>query len=199
MGVSTARDQMNATATVTLPDKKNSMGRGQYPNMRMKNPEISLARGIIPAQTPPPMALQSEPTVISGILMSDVSIVEQGTQKRSVIGCFDQFVFPQFPVQIGRFWVTAWITNLAGSLSEMELTTRIEEKGSAHVVFSSSTTIKFPAETPLDPTNTMALSTPVVGVIFQKPGIYTILLLLNGEEVGKRDINVRQAPQEKTQ
>jgi hypothetical protein len=145
------------------------------------------------------MALQSEPAVISGILMSDVSIVEQGTQKRSVIGCFDQFVFPQFPVQIGRFFITAWITNLAGTLSEMELTTRIEEKGSAHAVFSSSTNVKFPAETPLDPTNTMALSTPILGISFQKPGTYTIILLLNGEEVGKRDIHVRQAPQGKAQ
>lgn len=127
--------------------------------------------------------------------MSDFSLIEQGTQKRSLIGCFDHFVFPQFPIQIGRFWVTAWITNLAGTLSEMELTTRIEEKGSAHVVFSSSTSVQFPAETSLDPTNTMALSTPIVGIIFQKPGTYTILLLLNGEEVGKRDIHVRQAPQ----
>lgn len=141
------------------------------------------------------MAIQSEPAVISGILMSDVSIVEQGTGKRSIIGCFEQFVFPQFPVQIGRFWITAWITNLAGALSEMELTARIEEKGSAHVVFSRSTTVQFPAETPLDPTNTMALSTPVAGIVFPKPGVYTILLLLNGEEVGKRDVQVRQAPQ----
>jgi hypothetical protein len=145
------------------------------------------------------MPLQSEPSVISGILLSDMSIVEQGTQKRSIIGCFDQFIFPQFPVQIARFWITTWITNLAGSLSEMELTSRIEEKGSAHVVFSSSTNIKFPAETPLDPTNTMALSTPVVGIIFPKPGVYTILLLLNGDEVGKRDIHVRQAPQVQAQ
>ena len=75
------------------------------------------------------MALQGEPTVIPGILMSDLSLVEQGTRKRSVIGCFEQFSFPQFPVQIHRFWITAWFTNLAGSISSLELTTRIEEKG----------------------------------------------------------------------
>jgi hypothetical protein len=146
-----------------------------------------------------PMALKSEPTVISGILMSDLSTIEQGTQKRSVIGCFDQFVFPQFPVQIGRFWITGWFTNLAGTLSQMELTTRIQEKGSGHVVFSSSTNVQFPSETPFDQENTLALSTPIVGIVFQKAGIYTIVLLLNGEEVGKRDFHVKQAPQAQAQ
>lgn len=141
------------------------------------------------------MALKSEPTLISGILLSDNSIVEEGTRKRSIIGCFDQFIFPQFPVQIGRFWITAWMTNLAGTLSQMELTTRIEETGSAHVVFSGATNVQFPEETSLDPSNIMALSTQITGIIFPKPGIYTITLLLNGDEVGKRDIHVRLAPQ----
>ena len=141
------------------------------------------------------MALKSEPVVIPGILMSDLSIIEHGTSKRSVVGIFDQFAFSQFPITIARFWITAWITNLAGTLSEMELTTRIQEKGSAHVVFSSSTNVQFPSETALDPTNTSALSTPVIGITFQKPGIYTIVLLLNGDEIGKRDIHVRQVPQ----
>lgn len=141
------------------------------------------------------MPIKSEPALISGILLSDNSIVEEGTRKRSIIGCFDEFVFPQFPVQIGRFWITAWMTNVAGTLSAMDLTTRIEEKGAAHVVFSGATTVQFPEETPLDPTTVMALSTLIPGIIFPKPGIYTITLLLNGDEVGKRDIHVRLAAQ----
>jgi hypothetical protein len=67
------------------------------------------------------MALQGEPTVVPGILMSDVSIVEQGSQKRSIIGVFDQFVFPQFPVQIARFQITAWIANLAGGSNKSRI------------------------------------------------------------------------------
>jgi hypothetical protein len=147
------------------------------------------------AQSLPLMGLQGEATVVPGILMSDVSIVEQGTQKRSIIGVFDQFVFPQFPVQIARFQITGWITNLAGSVTNLELTTRIEEKGSAHVVFSSSANMQFPQETTLDPTQILALNAGVAGITFQKPGIYTIVLLLNGEEVGKRDFHVKLASQ----
>lgn len=139
------------------------------------------------------MPLKSEPAVVPGILMSDLSIVEHGTQKRSIVGCFDQFIFPQFPVTLGRFWVTAWISNLAGTLTALELTCRIQKK--AHVVFSSSTNMQFPQETALDPTNTLALSTPVDGIVFPGAGVYTIILLLNDDEVGKRDFHVKQAPQ----
>lgn len=156
---------------------------------------FTLEPGTVRAQTSSLMALKSEPSVVPGILMSDLSIVEHLTQKRSIIGCFDQFIFPQFPVTLGRFWVTAWISNLAGTLSALELTCRIQEKGSAHVVFSSSTNMQFPQETALDPTNTLALSAPVEGIVFPKPGVYTIVLLLNADEVGSRDIQVKQAAQ----
>jgi hypothetical protein len=140
------------------------------------------------------MPLQSEPTVVPGILLSDLAIVEQGTGKRSIIGSFDHFTLPQFPARIGRFFVTAWLANLAGTFLELELTCRIEDKGSAHVVFSSSANIKFPAETTFNKNVIMALSTPVEGVSFPKPGLYTIVLLLNGDKVGERDFNVSQKP-----
>lgn len=141
------------------------------------------------------MALQGEATVVPAILLSDVSIVEQGTQKRSIVGIFDQFAFPQFPMQIGRFQITAWISNLAGTTSALELTTRIQERDSAHVIFSSSGNLQFPSETTLDPTQILAFNTTVNGIIFPKHGVYTIVLLLNGDEVGKRDIHVRLIPQ----
>ncbi len=58
------------------------------------------------------MAHEAEPTIISAIMLSDLAIVEQGTQKRSLIGTFDQFAFHQFPAQYGRFFITASITNV---------------------------------------------------------------------------------------
>jgi hypothetical protein len=38
----------------------------------------------------------------------------------------------------------------------------------------------------------MAFSVPVPLITFPTPGTYTVLVLLNGEEAGKRDINVLQ-------
>lgn len=138
--------------------------------------------------------LQSEPAVVPGILLSDLSIVEHGTSKRTIVGCFDQFSFPQFPATYGRFFVTAWIANLSGSLSQIELTCRVEEKGSAHVMFSTATRLSFEVPQVFDKTAVVALAVPVLGVVFQKPDLYTIVLLLNGEEVGRRDFNVLALP-----
>jgi hypothetical protein len=163
--------------------------RGRTSAYPLPKAHFPLEAGINPAQSSLPMPLKSEPVAISAILLSDSSIVEQGTQKRSVIGCFEQISLPKLPSPYGRFWVTAWISNIVGTLSEMTLTTRIQEK-SGHVVFSSGTKIQFPRETSFDNTVTLAFSTPIDGITFPRTGIYTIVVLLNGEEVGKRDFNV---------
>ena len=137
------------------------------------------------------MALKSEPTAVPAILLSDASIVEHGTGKRSVIGSFDQFTFPQFPATYGRFFVTAWISNIVGTLSDLELTCRIEEKTSAHVVFSNSDRVEFRPERMFDQSTILATAIAVQGVVFPKAATYTIVLLINGEKVGERDFNVR--------
>ena len=139
------------------------------------------------------MPLKSEPTIVPGILLSDLSIVEQGTSKRTIVGSFDQFAFPQFPATYGRFFVTAWVSNLAGTVSQLELTLRVEEKGSAHVMFSTSTKLNFSKPQTFDQATVMALAVPVMGVVFQSPGLYTIVLLVDGEEAGRRDFNVISA------
>jgi hypothetical protein len=157
--------------------------------------EFQLERGTQPAQDSTPsasMALESEPTIIPSILLSDQSIVEQGTQKRTIVGCFDQFVFPQFPATYPRFFITSWVTNAEGTLSELDLTMRIEQKGSVHVVHSSSINIPLGEERKFERTQMLAFAIPVPSITFPTPGVYTVLVFFNGEEVGKRDINVLQ-------
>ncbi|HAF13963.1 MAG TPA: hypothetical protein DCK99_09750 [Blastocatellia bacterium] len=138
------------------------------------------------------MALESEPSVVPGIFLSDNSIIEHKTEKRSLIGCFDQFAFPQFPAKYPRFFITIWVTNIEGTLTQIDLTTRIEQKGSAHVVFSSSIKAELAEEKKFERKNILAFSIPVPGITFPTPGTYTVVILLNGEEAGKRDISVDQ-------
>ena len=140
------------------------------------------------------MALESEPSVIPGIFLSDLSIVEQGTQKRSVIGCFDRFTFAQFPAKYPRFFITVWVTNIEGLLKEIGLTTRIEQKDSAHVVFSSSVNLELEEERKFGRQEIVAVSVAVQGITFPTPGTYTVVILFGGDEIGKRDIMVVQAP-----
>src|ERR1043166_4330688 len=116
------------------------------------------------------------------------------TQKRSLIGTFDQFGFHQFPAEYGRFFITASITNVEGTFSKLELTYRIEKRG--HVVFSNSTTIQFDTERQIERNTVMGLSVGVQGVIFPEPGTYTVMVLLDGEEIGKRDFGVIQVSQQ---
>lgn len=148
--------------------------------------------GTEPAQSSSPMALESEPSVVPSIFLSDNSIIEQGTQKRSLIGCFDQFSFPQFPAKYPRFFITVWVTNIGGALTHIDLTTRIQEHDSAHVVFSSSIKAELTEERKFERDQILAFSIPVPGITFPTPGSYTVLILLNGEEAGKRDIKVLQ-------
>lgn len=138
------------------------------------------------------MPLDSEPSVIPGIFFSDGSIVEQGTQKRSLIGCFDQFAFPQFPATYPRFFITFWITNAEGTVTHLEITTRIQDKGSGHVVLSSATKVEFEGEKKITRDEIMALSLGVPSISFPIPGIYTVLILIDGEEAGSRDFRVLQ-------
>jgi hypothetical protein len=138
------------------------------------------------------MPIESEPTIVPGIVLSDLAIVEAGTQKRTLVGCFDQFAFPQFPAAYARFFVTVWVTNVEGKLSEIDLTTRIEQKGSAHVVFSSSAKLPLGGEKNFERNQLMTFSVPVPGLTFPTHGAYTVIILLNGDEVGRRDINVLQ-------
>jgi hypothetical protein len=151
---------------------------------------FALEDGILSAQSVGDMPLKSEPAVVPGILMSDVSIVEAGTSKRSIVGSFDQFSFKQFPAAYGRFFVTTWIGNMVGTLTEMELTCKIEQKGSAHCIFSNSQHVNFPTEQTFDGKAILATSIAVQGVVFEQPGTYTIVILLNGDKVGERDFNV---------
>lgn len=154
----------------------------------------SLVTITLPDQIRSPMPLESEPATISGILLSDLSIVEQNTQKRSVIGIFEKLGFPQFPASYGTFCITVWLTNIEGTLSELEVTSRIELAGSAHVIFSSAVKLAFP-ERRFERDGVLGLTIPAVNVAFPNPGTYTVKILLNGEDAGKRDFSVVQIPQ----
>jgi hypothetical protein len=136
------------------------------------------------------MPFKSEPAPLPAILMSDVSIIEERTGKRSVVGVFDQFAFPQFPAAYGRFFVTAWLTNLVGAVSELDTACRIQEKASGHVIFSNSVHVAFGQEHTFEKDAVIAFGMAVQGVVFQKPGLYTLVLLLDADEVAKRDFNV---------
>jgi hypothetical protein len=159
----------------------------------MKENHLSQPLSTAKSVTPQMAKIESEPTLLPGILLSDFAMVEQGTGKKSLIGTFDQFTFPQFPATYPRFFVTAWFTNVVGKFSELELTCHVREKTSSHVVFSSTANLNFPEGATFTKDIIMGLSTSVGPITFPKPSLYTVVLLLSGEEIGQRDFNVHLA------
>src|SRR5438128_1735705 len=117
------------------------------------------------------MATQSEqtqePALIPGIYLSDLVIKEIGSNKTSLIGCFQAFNFPELPARIGRFFVSATITNLRGKPEELNVTCRLEVAGTGHVVSSVSGKVQFsPENPPLDPRMGIEISLPFMNVGF---------------------------------
>jgi Family of unknown function (DUF6941) len=132
-----------------------------------------------------------EPALMPGIILSDLVIRETGSNKPSLIGCFQQFNFPQFPAKIGRFFVSVSITNLRGKLDALNATCRLEVAGTGHVVSSTSAQIQFaPESPPLDPRVGIDISLPFMNVQFPSAGTHTFVVLVDNEEVGRRNVEV---------
>ena len=136
-------------------------------------------------------SMNSEPTLIPGIILSDMVIREQGTNKASCIGVFHAFTLPQFPHNIGGFFATIGITNIREQLEEMNATARLEEPGSGHVLASSSAKLQFHGGgSGLTPQMVIDLSFPFKAVTLSHAGTYHLVILVNNEEVGRRPLEV---------
>lgn len=139
----------------------------------------------------PIMAAESEPALMPGIVLSDLVIREAGSNKSSLIGCFQGFNFPQFPAGIGRFFVSVSVTNLRGKPDELNATCRLEVAGTGHVVSSTSVKIQFsPESPPLDPRMGFDVSFPFINVGFPAAGTYCFAVLVDNEEIGRRNVEV---------
>jgi|AntAceMinimDraft_9_1070365.scaffolds.fasta_scaffold01746_3 hypothetical protein len=135
--------------------------------------------------------LDCEPTLCHGILLSDKVIREAGTGKISLINCFTHFNVPGFPFLTPPFYVTVFLTNLRGKIEGIDITVRIEDKGTGHVLNSVSGHIGINPEAPqLEPHIVINIPLPMPPINIPVPGIYVIKVLVNNEEIGERPIKV---------
>lgn len=138
--------------------------------------------------------MASEAAVIPGILLSDLVVREERTGKLSLIGCFQQFSFPNFPIRMAKFFVTVGITNLRGAPKEVNVTCRIEVPTTGHVIASHSGKVEFDPTSPPTPHAVVELPFQFNGVIFNEPGQYAAVILVDNEEVQRRPFEVSKAP-----
>lgn len=131
--------------------------------------------------------MNSDPTVNDFIILSDGVIREEGTGKLTIIGCFQFFNAPSFPFTCAPFIITASITNLSGNISNARLVVRIQKLG--HV--NASSEVAFSTKRELDRNESLELPFAMPPVLFHEAGIYEVVVLFNGEEIGKRTLIVR--------
>ena len=132
-----------------------------------------------------------EPVVLQAVMLSDNTIIEGGTDKISLIGCFSVFVASNIPFRAPNFFVTPFITNLSGIQQSFNVTVRIVDANSGHVVASSAGTLAAKGEGQKIPRSLIFdRSFPFNGTIFPQAGRYRIEVLVNNDIIGQRDFEV---------
>ncbi len=143
--------------------------------------------------------MELEPVLAPNIILSDGAIRELGTNKISLIGTFHNFNCPQFPFQTPPFFVTVSLTNLRGKLDRFKIAIRIEHKASNLVAASAAIEIGSAAE--IKPSEVLQIPIPV-SCNFASAGLYSVVLLVEGEVLASRDLTVTAvtaAPAQPTQ
>jgi hypothetical protein len=133
--------------------------------------------------------MEMEPALAPNIILSDSAIREVGTNKISLIGTFHNVNAPMFPFNIG-FFVTPSVSNLRGKLDRVKVAIRIEDKSSSLVVASAAIEIGSPID--LKPSDVVQIPIPIA-CSFGSAGVYSVVVLLQNEVIGARDLPVSPA------
>jgi hypothetical protein len=133
--------------------------------------------------------MNSDPVAVS-IVLSDSVICEQGTGKNSLIGCFNNFNFPQFPFPTPVFFITAAITNILPECKKFDVTARIEDPKNGMVLRSVGAHIELGEPILATKETVMEFPLPVMPFLIPQPGNYEIIVLINNVQAGKRLLSV---------
>lgn len=139
--------------------------------------------------------MDAEP-IITSIILSDGVIVEAGTGKMSRIGCFNSLLMPRGPHP--GFFASVGITNVLSVASELKVTVRIEDPTSGHVLGSAGAEMKFENPGPDGPhpppeirNLILDISVRFNHVLFPRPGLYEVVVLVDNEPLQKRALLVQ--------
>ncbi len=119
--------------------------------------------------------------VLAGLLFAD-KIITEDNGKKAVIGTFTRFFAPAFPASFPPWAIYAAVTNVSG---EHAFTLQLFETDSNQVILPLSG--KFEANQKSD---VVELTPTIMGAVFPKPGKYTLLFMVDGEQIGARTLFV---------
>jgi hypothetical protein len=120
--------------------------------------------------------------VVLSFSLCDYVLIEEGTGKASLIGCFDKLAVPDFPSPPQSFFVAAELTGGRG-IARVEV--RIARPDTDHPIGWARADVRF-----RDPLFVVRYRTRVTGCVFPVPGRYAISLEIDGELTGQRIIEL---------
>lgn len=139
--------------------------------------------------------MEQEPALCQAILFSEFVIREKGSDKLSIINSFNRLFSPQFPFLTPPFFLSLLLTHLRGKIASLDLTARVEDPSSGHVLASSSGKIGFPEDRPpFDEREIHDIVIPISPFLVFQQGNYSVVVLVNNEKVGERILPVLPFP-----
>lgn len=131
----------------------------------------------------------SDPVQI-GLIFSDNAIIERGTNKLSIIGCFSHFNASAFPFRAPPFYVSLFLTNMSSREGgRAAFAINIEEPNTGMTFASAGG--HFTGKQGLNAEEVYEMSVPFGGVTFPQAGKYFVKALVDAEIVGRRPLLVR--------
>jgi hypothetical protein len=131
--------------------------------------------------------------VCTAIMFCDLVVTEATTGKNTLVGTFGQFNAPQFPFFTPRFIVFVSITNMEVKDS-IAITVNIRAPRTGAVLGSVSANLNRDPVQPI-PAGTVPsvdLPLPFQNVPFHDAGRYEVAVLVDGSEIGHRDVFVNR-------
>jgi hypothetical protein len=123
---------------------------------------------------------------VKAVLICDQIIHEHGTNKKSLIGIFQDIHLPQFPFRYPSIAVYVNLTDAHGKyVLELRLVSASDgaEIGRAH---TSAVEID-------SPLRTCEFALQIHNLVFQRPGMYEFQVYANGEMLAAKAFHVKQA------
>jgi hypothetical protein len=141
------------------------------------------------------MSLNSEP-VILGITFADMVIQQVGTGKYSLIGCFNQYFSNGFPFIVPPFITFVSITNVKGKFEkQISVTARFEDSKTGHVLANVTALVgTTQPDYQFAGTEVIEVPFPLPQFPVAQPGVYSIVVLMNNELIGRRNLPINPAP-----
>jgi hypothetical protein len=124
--------------------------------------------------------------VLVGLLFAD-RVITENNGKKSIIGTFNRFIAPSFPMVFPPWFIYAAITNIDGK-HEFSLSLCMDD--SERLLFTLSGGIDCP-----DEGNVIELEAALTTVSFPSPGKYILTFQVDGFPIGSRVLTVDKVSQ----